>query len=208
MKRHILFITALSGLTLSGLQAGEAPSGKTVCTMCEVEEPWLTYDFADTHYIYRNFDYPGWDEGHGAGANVSKALWGPMYATGSFEWVHANTDGSDADLFGGSAGLGCYFPVTERFHLNVEAAGIWSRTEADFGDDDEFGFSVGPGFRYAVCRSCEVFANVYYYHFDSGEGWDVNVGITCKLTERVALKVGGLLGEDEQSVLVGTRIYF
>ncbi|MBL9150983.1 MAG: hypothetical protein JNK37_00775 [Verrucomicrobiales bacterium] len=202
-------VAAIAALALIGAVPAFAGSGgKVVSVPAAPSESCLTYDFFDVQYIYTAFDHL--DDGHGAGANLSKSLFGNVYLTASGSWTSTGTDWSgDADLYGASAGLGYYIPLSDRFHLNVEAGGLYGGSDGLGDDDESWGFFAGPGFRYCLNPGLELFSNVYYNRFEDGfDQWNVNVGLIADITDTVAFKLAGLLNEDDQSVLVGLRFYY
>lgn len=209
-QTHILNRVALLGslalLTASPVVAGSG--GKVVATTPAPVEECFTYDFLDVQYIYTSFDHL--DDGHGVGANLSKSLGGNVYLTASGSWTSTGTDAGDADLYGASAGLGYFFPISSRFHLTVEGGGLYGGSDGfGEGDDDSWGFFAGPGFRYCFNPGLELFANAYYVRFEDGfDQWEFNAGLIADITENVAFKVAGLLNENDQSVLVGLRFYY
>jgi len=174
--------------------------------------PLFTYDFLDIQYIYTDFDSPWINDAHGAGANISKSVGGPLYLTGSFAWSDTEVDYEPVDLYGASGGLGVYCPIVERLHVNFEGGALWSKESYDYHSEDDWGYFVGPGVRFAVCRGFELFANVYYTDFggqyEDTDSIDVNVGAVFDVSQYFGIKVGGLIGEDQNSAFVGGRIYY
>jgi hypothetical protein len=211
-KPLILGAMILLGSAVSQLQAGTpAPKAPVAPAPVPPPAPMFTYDFLDVQYIYTDFDSPWIDDGHGVGANLSKSLGGPLYATGSFGWTDTNVDYEPVDLYGASAGLGIFCPIMDRLHVNLEGGALWSRDNYDYYSSDDWGYFVGPGARFAVCQGFEIFANVYYTDFGGQgdtDGLDVNVGAIFDVHQYFGLKVGGLIGEDESSLFIGGRIYY
>jgi hypothetical protein len=212
-KSLILGAMILLGSAASQLQAGTpAPKAPIAPAPVPPAAPIFTYDFLDVQYIYTDFDSPWIDDGHGVGANLSKSLGGPLYATGSFAWSDTIVDYEPVDFYGASAGLGVFCPIMDRLHVNMEGGALWSREDSDYYTNDDWGYFVGPGARFSVCQGFEVFANVYYTDFGSGEGntdgFDVNVGAIFDIHQYFGIKVGALFGEDENSLFVGGRIYY
>ena len=197
-------VSAFAALSALPSMAGDSQpvaSGKACPSHCE--ESCLSYDFADIQYIYSSFGEL--EDGHGAGLNISKEIGGNVYLTASGSW----TDSGGADLYGASAGVGYYIPVTDRLHLNIEAGGLYSNDEDLCHGGEEFGYYAGPGLRYCLSPGMEVFANAYYTRYEGGfDQWDFNAGLVASITDTVAFKLGGLLNEDDQAVLVGLRFYY
>lgn len=202
-------VATLAALAILGATPAIAGSGgKVISATPAPPVECLTYDFFDVQYIYTAFDHL--DDGHGVGANLSKSLGGNVYATVSGAWTTTGTEDFDADLYGASAGLGYFIPLSERFHLNFEAGGLYGGSDG-FGehDDDSWGFFAGPGFRYCWGSGLELFSNAYYTREEDGhDKWEFNAGFIADITETVAFKIAGLLNEDDQSVLAGLRFYY
>ncbi len=206
---HALTSFAAVAIFAIGLTPAVAGSGaKEIAVVPAAEEECLSYEFLDLQYIHTSFD--SLDDGHGAGVNLSKGLAGNVYFTGSADWSSSSIDHADVDLYGATAGLGYAIPVSRRFHLNIEAGGIYGQFDGPYGyNDEKWGGYVGPGFRYCLSPGMEVFANVYYVLCEGGEDlFETNVGVVANITETVAFKVAGLLGEDDQSVMAGLRFYY
>ncbi|MCB1062500.1 MAG: outer membrane beta-barrel protein [Verrucomicrobiae bacterium] len=203
-----LAAAALFAVGITPAFAGSGAKEIAVVPTPAPEVECLSYDFIDLQYIYTSFDSMA--DGHGAGVNFSKGIAGNVYFTGSADWSSSSIDHADVDLYGATAGLGYAIPVSKRFHLNIEAGGIYSQFDGPYGyDDEEWGGYVGPGFRYCLSPGMELFANVYYVLFEGGEDlFETNVGIVANITETVAFKVAGLLSEDDQSVMAGLRFYY
>ena len=207
--RHLNRVAALAALAILGaVPAIAGPGGKVVTATQPACEECLSYDFFDLQYIYTSFDHL--EDGNGVGANLSKDLGGNVYLTLSGAWTGTGLDGEDGDIYGGSAGLGYYIPVATRLHLNIEGGALYGGSDG-LGEDDEdaWGWYVGPGFRYCLSPGMEVFANAYYTRFEDGfDQWEANVGIIADITDTVAFKLAGLLNDDDQSILVGIRLYY
>lgn len=214
MKKSLLLgAMILLGSAVSQVHAGPAKGPVAAAPApAPAAVPMFTYDFLDVQYIYTNFDSPWFDDAHGAGANLSKGLGGPLYLTGSFAWSDTEADYEPVDLYGASGGLGVYCPVVDRLHVNLEGGALWSKEDYDYYSEDDWGYFVGPGVRFAICQGFELFANVYYTDFggegDDTDGIDVNVGAVYDISQYFGIKVGGLFGEDENSAFVGGRIYY
>ncbi|HRX53435.1 MAG TPA: YfaZ family outer membrane protein [Verrucomicrobiales bacterium] len=209
MKQHLLLLLALSltPLTLAGEPGGKEvmTSGKVPCV--EAASSCLTYDFLDLQYQYSDFD--GLDVGHGVALNLSKALFGHVYLTATTDWTRTGWEHTDIDAYSVTAGLGYYVPVTDRFHLNIEAGALFSDLESDYGSSSEWGGAVGPGFRYCLTEQLELFGNAYYTAYEGGfDIWDFNAGIIYDVTKSVGLKFSGLFNEEGYTLLGGIRIYY
>jgi len=197
---------AATGLLFSA-SAVSALAGPSAPPAPPIEDEFLLYDYFDLQYIYTNFD--NLDNGHGAGLNLSKGLFGNVYFTGSTDWTSTSYSGSNIDFYGATGGLGYAIPISSRFHLNVEGGAAYSDFSGSPYSGSGWGYFVGPGFRYSISQGMEFFANVYYTSYGSGNDlFEAKVGLIANITETLAFKLGGLLNEDDQSVLVGIRVYY
>lgn len=216
MKKSVLCSLAVLSLAATSYAdsyaGGKAwgTSGKSVVTgkgPVVQAEPCLTYDFLDLQYLYT--DYDGLDEGNGVAVNFSKGLFGQVYLTATADWIGTEIYGYDADAYGATVGLGYYIPVSDRFHLNIEASLLYSGLETPWGDSDEWGGAVGPGFRYCLTQDLELFGNAYYTFYESGyDAWDFNAGVVWKASDLVGLKFSGVFSEDGHALLGGIRIFY
>lgn len=214
MKNLTWLLTPIFSIGLA--TAGSSDYGKEVVEkeVCELEapgEPCLVYDFVDVSYLFTDFGGHGIDDAHGAGVNLSKGLFGNVYATASGQYQVGEVGHQDADYYGTTAGLGYIIPVCESFHLNVEAGGTWSGTEVGHYSNDEFGGYAGVGFRLCVTYGLEIFGNAYYAHSEGGENtWDYNLGVVYDVCENVGLKVAGLYNPDyeDYTLSAGLRFYY
>ncbi len=196
---------AATGLLLS-VPAFAGPS-TPVGSAPPVEDQYLRYDYFALQYIYTNFD--NLDNGHGAGLNLSKGLFGNVYFTGSADWTSTSLSGSNIDLYGATGGLGYVIPVTQRFHLNVEGGAAYGDLTVSPYSGSNWGWFVGPGFRYSLSQGMEFFANIYYTSYGAGNDlFETKLGIIANITDALAFKLGGLLNENDQSILVGIRVYY
>ena len=157
--------------------------------------------------VFTSFDE--FDDGHGVAVNLSKSLTDVIYATLFGSWSDTEFSNEDIDLAGWSGGLGYVIPLNSKFHLNVEGGVTYGYASGPWTSEDSWGWYVGPGFRYCLTKSIELFANVYYVRFSDGyDVWDTNVGLLCDLTDTIAVKVAGELNADDQAVMVGLRFYY
>lgn len=212
MKKSLLLgAMILLGSAVSQVQAGPAKGPVAAAPAPAAAAPMFTYDYLDIQYIYTKFDSHLIDNGHGAGANLSKSLGGPLYLTGSFAWSDTEIDHEPVDLYGASGGLGVYYPIMDRLHVNFEGGALWAKDSFKGYSEDDWGYFVGPGVRFAICQGFELFANVYYSDFGGSrntDSFDLNVGAIFDVSRYFGIKVGGIFGEDQNSAFVGGRIYY
>ena len=207
MNQRYLTPLAAAAIVAAGLATPAFAGPVAPAPAPPIEEECLSYDYFDLQYIYTSFDHL--DNGHGVGANLSMGLFGNVYGTLSGSWSDSSIGNSSVDVWGLTGGLGYAFPISQRFHLNIEAGAIYGSIDGAGVDNDDWGFYVGPGLRYCLSPGTEFYANVYYVHFDGGyDTFNTDLGFIAAITENIGLKVGGLLGEDEQSVYAGFRVYY
>ncbi len=188
-----LFLVAVSGLAHAGAPAPKNPVMPAPPPGCDP----LGYSFIEPGYLHLDNDIGTADGGY---VDLSYDIGHNLFveATGSIL-------GGDYDFQEYGAGLGYYFPLSEKFHF-VGRAG-WAYTDADLSAGVHEAY-ISPGFRYQVTCDFELYAKAYLHLPEEGESnWSGGVGALYHLCPITALVVGGAIGEDDEwSVQAGIRI--
>jgi hypothetical protein len=132
------------------------------------------------------------DNINGLNLDLSYGIANNFYVRGSASWA----DGPGWDY---TAGAGAYAPLQENLHIAVEAGGL-------FADDN--GFYVFPHLR-GKFGCFELWAGAKYLKFDDYDGfWEAHVNAFYQVATNTDLAVGGIIGDDAETLTVGIRYRF
>lgn len=219
----IIAITACLAVPAFAGTPVAAPAPAKAPIECHSADPCLSYDFIDLDYGIGSHDNAFFDDnGHQFGVAFSKSLGETFFLTGSytnagFDYLF-NNQYLDFTSHRLTLGLGAHFSLAECLDLTLEGGASYRDNQftgnANF-DYDSWGYYVGPGLRARVGR-LEGFAKVFYFDREgvlglSGvdvDGWVFQPGVLFHLTDTVAFKVAGDIGENFSAATFGLRLHF
>lgn len=134
----------------------------------------------------------------GVNFDASYAIIDKLYVHGTAAWAD-----SGSDEWGFTAGLGYGLPLVKNLDLVAEAGGYWG------SDSSDKGWYVFPHLRGKI-GCLEVHAGAKLICPDGGDSnfWEAHVNAYYEVAPRVDLHVGGIFGEDADTLLVGVRYKF
>jgi hypothetical protein len=183
----------LSCVVAASAFAGTAPSGKApVVAPLPAPECPATPSYNNVIVSWSR-GFGDFSDGlNGANLDLSYSPVDNLYVRGSASW----TDGLDWDY---TAGLGGYLPLQENLHFAVEAGGL-------FADDN--GWYVFPHLR-GKFGCLEIWAGAKYLKFQDFDGfWEGHANLFYQVAQNTDIAIGGIVGEDDQTLLVGLRRRF
>lgn len=231
MKTSSLII-ALAVFSQAMVFAGDAPlqsapvysSGKSSVIVDQpYAAPCLSYDYIDLDYGITDTGNDFLNDNSGTlGISFSKSLGESLFLTGGytyagFEYLD-NNQFRNLDSHELSLGLGGRFQLSDCVDLTFEG-GVDYRNTHYAGNqtfnNDSWGYYVGPGIRARAGRF-EGYAKVFYVGQEtvvnqfalSVEGWVFKPGILFHMTDNLALKLAGDIGENFSTADIGLRINF
>ena len=182
----ILQTTALSLALATPVMALELPSRPNTFDYDYLDVGLINYDaggsglfLVGSHDIYPNINI--------FGRFAAADHYNELNAGGSYHWAIPTLDNTDALLFGG----------IERGEFDVGGGSF---------DDSDTGAFFGAGLRASASRTLELFSNLTYHSFYSGD-LVLDLGLRLQLNEKLDLSLTGQLG-DNDAFSGGIRYYY
>ena len=164
------------------------------------------YDFFEVTYAEVEFDDIDVD-GDGLGIGGSYSLNEDVFVFGSYQGADLDF-GIDASTF--TVGVGYHTGVSEVVDLVANVS--YQFVEIDipgFGDEDDDGFGLGVGLRYAAARNLELSAGINYVDLgDGGDDTTLSAGALYNFTDAFTAGVGTSFGDDVDAIALIARLYF
>lgn len=191
MMRSILFTT------LMAVTAAAAAEG-------------FSYNHANAGYSRIDVDDVDVD-GDLLGASVSFEVSDSFFVFGAYGTGDLDGDlGINVDYSRAGIGLGHHLPLADRLDLVSRVSWEWAEIEVPFfGDEDDTGYGLGVGLRYASTPQLELNGGLTYVDFgDGADDTGVDLGGLYSFTDSFAVGLSATFTDDTRSYGLGGRFYF
>jgi hypothetical protein len=190
MKSLKTALFAAAAMASSAFAGSAAPSGKGVVVPAPAPACPTAPSYNNAIVSWQHGWVDGLDNTNGVGFDLSGQVFSNVYLRGTAGW-------NDTFDWGFTAGAGYFIPLQENLHFVVEAGGLF--------DDDDQGFYVHPHLR-AKLGCLEVWAGGKFLKYSDFDGfWEGHLDLFYQVAQNLDLAVGGIIGEDAQTLSVGIR---
>ncbi len=145
------------------------------------------------------------------GASLSFEVSDSFFVFGDYGRGDLDGDfGVNVDFSRLGLGIGHHLPIADRLDLVSKVSWEWAEIEVPFfGDEDDTGYGLGLGLRYAATPQLELNGGLSYVNFGGGaDDTGVDLGGLYNFTDRFAVGLSTSFTDDTTSYGIGGRFYF